>query len=634
MFTHANVVNKLREFLDYVQSEPGIAGALLWSMYFHHNDGGFYWHQIMTYPAVWSYHWPGFPNADAQREIGIMTAMREAAFRIEGKPVPPMPAPDAPELLPIGDVPFLSWRGSAGATGYDIARAPKASGPWKTIAANVCDGDVAYRPLYSDTTVRAGQTWFYRVTARNASGASKPSNVVGPVKVKRVCFVDELQDFSRVQAKSDGLMLNNDYNALYAEYLFRAKGNANDWLSYQVPGSIESVKVVAFFAKEIADLTLQVSADGKTFAALQPKRSERRLPRPPGGAAGKQQRTMVEYECVVPAGNRQLKVLWNGPAELGPGGGLSPVIWNTPMTCSITHGFAKWLCLFIVGMSSVVGASTPKETPVFIFDDGWFEEQGYRCWDAEFRWRAVPDDLKAHAWLTLYVAPEWIYQVKSYSTDRTEKIPPQRDPEYGKKHAALLASLDYCERHRISTMLVVRRYAKLREAAPSFETVEGLLKRYQCVKALLFAELGGSRFVDVDQEHLRGFAALAKRQGRKIVWALYLHRGATLWNHLMADPQWLAFLRDHSEVIRANVEDRRAIRQHAELGRLRWPLAQRHREKTGASSSTVGIGPTSIPSPVAAIGRSSGLPSILATIRRRHPATPSVRQSCQRLRVW
>ncbi len=225
------------------------------------------------------------------------------------------------------------------------------------------------------------------------------------------------------------------------------------------------------------------------------------------------------------------------------------MIWNTPMTCSITHGFAKWLCVFVVGMSSVVGASTPKETPVFIFDDGWFEEQGYRCWDAEFRWRAVPDDLKAHAWLTLYVAPEWIYQVKSYSTDRTEKIPPQRDPEYGKKHAALLASLDYCEQHRISTMLVVRRYAKLREAAPSFETVEGLLKRYQCVKALLFAELGGSRFVDVDQEHLRGFAALAKRQGRKIVWALYLHRGATLWNHLMADPQWLAFLRDHSEVI-------------------------------------------------------------------------------------
>ena len=315
-FTHDNVVEKLRTFLDGVCAEPGINGAMIWSMYFHHNDGGFYWHQIMTCPAVWSFHWPGFPSADAQREIGIMTAMREAAFKIQGLTVPPVPAPDAPELLPINDVPLLSWRGSAGATGYDIERAPKAGGPWKTIAKNVCDANVAYRPPFSDTTVRAGQTWFYRVIARNASGASKPSNVIGPVKVKRVCFVDELQDFSRVHAKSDGLTLNNEYNALYAEYLFRAKGGANDWLSYQVPAPMQSVKVVAFFGKEIADLTLQVSPDGKKFATLQPKRSERRLPAPPGGAAGGQRRTMVEYECAVPAGNRQLKILWNGPTEL------------------------------------------------------------------------------------------------------------------------------------------------------------------------------------------------------------------------------------------------------------------------------------------------------------------------------
>jgi hypothetical protein len=76
------------------------------------------------------------------------------------------------------------------------------------------------------------------------------------------------------------------------------------------------VKVAAFFAKEMTDLTLQVSADGKKFTVLKPKRTERRLPVPPGGAAGKQNRTLVEYECAVPAGNRQLKLLWNGPAEL------------------------------------------------------------------------------------------------------------------------------------------------------------------------------------------------------------------------------------------------------------------------------------------------------------------------------
>lgn len=315
-FTHDNVVNRVEEFLGFVCGQEGMSGAMLWSMYFHHQDGGFYWHQIMTYPAVWSYHWPGFASAEAQREQGIMTAMRSAAFRIQGLPVPPIPVPDAPELLPFREVPLISWRGSAGATGYDIERAPEAAGPWTAIATNLCDADVAYRPLFSDTTARAGDTWFYRVAARNASGVSRPSNVVGPVAVKRVCLADELQDFSRAHARSDGLQLSNDYNALYAEYLFRAQGDAGAWITYQIPTAIETVKIVAFFAKEIADLTVQVSADGTAFIKIEPQRTERQLPSPPGGAAGGQRRTLVEYAATVPGGQRFLQIRWNGPAEL------------------------------------------------------------------------------------------------------------------------------------------------------------------------------------------------------------------------------------------------------------------------------------------------------------------------------
>lgn len=315
-FTHDNVVPRISEFLDFVVDQPGMSGALLWSMYFHHQDGGFYWHQIMTYPAVWSYHWPGFPSADAQRERELMAAMRQAGFKIQGLPVPPLPVPDPPALLPIGDAPLLTWRGSAGASGYDIQRSADADGPWSVIAENVSDADIAYRPLYSDTAVRAGQTWFYRVTARNASGVSAPSNVVGPVRVARVCLADELQDFTLAQARSAGLKLNNAYNALYAEYLFRAQGDAGDWLTYQTPGSIESVEIVAFFADDGGDLVLESSADGADFAALRPQRHARRLPSPPGGAAGKQRRTMITYEAAVPAGQRVLRIRWTGPAEV------------------------------------------------------------------------------------------------------------------------------------------------------------------------------------------------------------------------------------------------------------------------------------------------------------------------------
>ena len=110
--------------------------------------------------------------------------------------------------------------------------------------------------------------------------------------------------------------MTNDYNALYAEYLFRAKGTAGDWLTYEVPGPMQSVKIVAFFGKESANLTAQVSADGRTFTAVQPQRSMRRLGSPMSGPAAGQSRTLVEYECAIPADNRQLKVLWNGQAEL------------------------------------------------------------------------------------------------------------------------------------------------------------------------------------------------------------------------------------------------------------------------------------------------------------------------------
>lgn len=315
-FTHENVVDKLREFLEYVRQDEAIAGAMIWSMYFHHRDGGFYWHQIFTYPAVWSYHWPGFPSAEAQREIGIMRAMREAAFKIEGRPVPPVPAPDPPEMLPVSGVPLLSWRGSAGASGYDIQRATASRGPWTTIAENVSDADVAYRPLWSDTTAEPGRRYFYRAVARNTSGRSEPSRPVGPLRVERVCLADELQDLSRAKSHSGGLQLDNAYNGLYAEYLFRARGDTGDWLLYEVPRPIQSVRVVAFYAKTGSPLKLQGSADGQRFLDLQAEQAETALPRPPTGPARGQQRTIIVQESSPPGGPRWLKILWSGPAEL------------------------------------------------------------------------------------------------------------------------------------------------------------------------------------------------------------------------------------------------------------------------------------------------------------------------------
>lgn len=310
------VMKTYREWVDLMIKE-GVSGALIWSMYFHHEQGGFYWHQIMTYPSVWSFHWPGFPAGAFHHEREIVTLLRDAAYRIQGVAAPPLTAPEPPVMLPVaGSAPLLSWRGSAGATGYDLQRAARPEGPWRVIAENVSDSEIAYRPLYSDTAVKVGETWYYRAVARNEAGSSAPSNVTGPVKIRQVCLVDELKDWSQVKGKSEGLKTNNDYNSLYMEYLFRAKGGAGDWLEYQVAGRIESIKVTAFFAEKIADLTLNVAGQDGGLTALKPARAERRLPSPPGGAAGGQRRTMVEYEWQVPAGKTNFKIVWNGPAEV------------------------------------------------------------------------------------------------------------------------------------------------------------------------------------------------------------------------------------------------------------------------------------------------------------------------------
>ena len=316
VFTKENAPAKLKAFLDACIGMEGMSGAMLWSMYFHHRDGGYYWHQIFTFPSVWSYHFPGFTSADAQAEIGIMREMREAAFCIQGLPVPPVSAPDAPELLPFKEVPMFSWRGSAGASGYDIERAATAQGTWAPIAENMADADSAYRPLFSDTTAKAGEAWCYRVIARNAGGKSEPSNVMGPVTIKEICTVDEFQDLSRVAGKSVGLALDNTYNARYAEYLFRVKGNTNDWVSYTVAGPVREVRATAFFtADSVTDPAVQVSADGQTFAAESVARMERKHIAPPH-ANSKQPRTQVDYVVTPPAGTRHMKFLWTGPMAL------------------------------------------------------------------------------------------------------------------------------------------------------------------------------------------------------------------------------------------------------------------------------------------------------------------------------
>ena len=152
------------------------------------------------------------------------------------------------------------------------------------------------------------------MTARNAGGVSEPSGTIGPIQVKEVCLVDEFHDLTRVTGKSEGLTLDNTYNARYAEYLFRVRGEADDWIGYSVTGSVREARVTAFFVPEqgpIRDPVFLASADGQTFApAAISSRVERAYIAPPH-RGDQHRRTQVDYTLAPPPGTRHLKVVWS-----------------------------------------------------------------------------------------------------------------------------------------------------------------------------------------------------------------------------------------------------------------------------------------------------------------------------------
>jgi fibronectin type 3 domain-containing protein len=87
--------------------------------------------------------------------------------------VPPVPAAPTGLTTTAGDGQVsLSWAASAGATGYNVKRSTAQGGPYTTIAANVTGTS------YTDTGVVNDTTYYYVVSAVNASGESPDSTEV------------------------------------------------------------------------------------------------------------------------------------------------------------------------------------------------------------------------------------------------------------------------------------------------------------------------------------------------------------------------------------------------------------------------------------------------------------------------
>jgi hypothetical protein len=248
--------------------DSGASGGLLWSLRFRNRDGGFYWHSEPFGNNLYkAFHWPGSPLGDPYDEQKLLTMVRSNAFGIRGLPVTEIPVPAAPVLLPIMTAAGISWQGSVGARSYDVERASKPSGPWRSIATNVDEALTQYRPQFADEFVPAGN-WYYRIRARNESGTSEPSNIVGPVSVQTATLVDEFVDLSKINSRrGDWKIVNRDCRAV-KEDAHRAAGQAGDQLIYQLPADIESVRAFVFFPKTEGALKFSISDDASAFRAV------------------------------------------------------------------------------------------------------------------------------------------------------------------------------------------------------------------------------------------------------------------------------------------------------------------------------------------------------------------------------
>lgn len=256
--------DEVERLLDTV-IDQGVSGAMIWSLRFRNRDGGFYWHSEPHGADLYkSYHWPGFASGDAYGEENLLKLMRTKAFEIQGLSPRPREAPAPPKLLPILDASAISWQGSAGAESYVLERSPNSNGPWRVVGSNIFDALHPYRPLFNDDDVTIGRSYFYRVNAKNTWGASRPSNVVGPVKARRKTLVDEMKDSSNI-ARHNNISLQTGDTRKAKEDMDRIKGTPGSFVIYELPDTVVSVKVFSFFPNRVSDFKFAVSADNGEF---------------------------------------------------------------------------------------------------------------------------------------------------------------------------------------------------------------------------------------------------------------------------------------------------------------------------------------------------------------------------------
>ena len=256
----------MNQVLDYVINEKRIAGGLIWSLRRHNKKGGFYQHTEPFGGGLYrAYHWPGFSEGILYDETNTMRLFRKKSFEIMKKREPKIIAPDPPKILNFKDTPQFSWQGSAGASGYNIERSFSKKGPWKLIKYNIDDIDTPGFNLFSDQDVQIGKSYYYRMQAINEGGISKPSNIIGPIKVDFLTKVDYAKNLMLLE-KHKGLKIKKGDYRSFKEAYSRINGNKGSEGVYVVPMEFKEFRLYSYESSKIPNISFLISENGIQYS--------------------------------------------------------------------------------------------------------------------------------------------------------------------------------------------------------------------------------------------------------------------------------------------------------------------------------------------------------------------------------
>lgn len=254
----------------------GTSGGLLWSLMKHPYKGGIGGHALFHSYSWGGSRWPGFDSGDHFNERKHLMLIREYGYKIRGLDVPPVPAPeDAPYLYESlrSDATALKWRVSPGSRYYIVERATSPEGPWTNISG---DFDISYNlyfyPLFTDSNATGNAAYYYRVTGKNESGVSPPSNVIGPILPRVKMVMDNMEDFSLTWSHSENLRISSETwpRLRQTEEDFyqveRVPGSGSGELTYQAD-AIKWIQVFVFSDK-VESVNIQYSTDGSSWNEL------------------------------------------------------------------------------------------------------------------------------------------------------------------------------------------------------------------------------------------------------------------------------------------------------------------------------------------------------------------------------